>query len=178
MEHQPFKTWILDDENLSEEEQGRLEEHLAACPECARLSQNLKVALKAIRSAPELAAPPDFTRRWTAALADRKREEEKRQARSLGIALSSSALVIALGALLIFVPEFSLISMTAGFITTVLNCLEVIRTAISFITTLFKSISPATMLVLFVVVGGWLLLASFTLALSVWKLAIKKVENK
>ena len=114
MEHQPFKAWILDDENLSDEEKVQLSEHLAVCPECEQLSENLNAALQAIRVAPEMAAPAGFTQRWSASLAARKREEEKRQARSLGIALSSSALVIAIGAMLIFVPELSLISMTAG----------------------------------------------------------------
>lgn len=178
MEHQPFKTWILDDENLLDEQKVRLSEHLAVCPECAQLSENLNAALQAIRVAPEVAAPLGFTRRWSVSLAARKREEEKRQARSLAIALSSSALVIAIGAMVIFVPELSLISMTAGLITTVINVLNAMQTALSFITSLFKSISPSVMIVVFAIAGGWLLLASFTLGLSVWKLAIKKVENK
>ncbi len=178
MEHQPFKTWILDDESLSDEEKVRLNDHLAECPECAQLSENLNAALQAIRVAPEVAAPVGFTHRWSASLAARKREEEKQQARSLAIALSSSALVIAVGALLIFVPELSLISMTAGLITTVVNVLSATQTALSFVTTFFKSINLSTTILLFTILGGWLLLASFTLGLSVWKLAIKKVENK
>lgn len=178
MEHQPYKTWILDDEDLSDDQNLRLNDHLAACPECAQLSENLNSALLAIRVAPEVAAPAGFTQRWSAALATRKREEEKQQARSLGIALGSSALVIAVGAMLIFIPGLSLISLTAGLITTVVNVLDGMQTAVSFATTLFKSISPATMVLLFSIAGGWLLLASFTLGLSVWKLAIKKVENK
>ncbi len=178
MEHQPFKTWILDDEDLSDEERVRLSDHLAICPECAQLSKNLNTALQSIRVAPEVAAPAGFTHRWSMSLAARKREEEKRQARHLAIALSSSALVIAVGALLIFVPELSLISMTAGLITTVVNVLNALQTALSFITAFFKSINLSTTILLFTILGGWLLLASFTLGLSVWKLAIKKVEIK
>jgi len=178
MEHQPFKTWILDDENLSDDEMVRLSDHLAVCPECAQLSRNLNTALQSIRVAPEVAAPEGFTYRWSASLAARKREEEKRQARSLAIALSSSALVIAMGALLIFVPDLSLISMTAGLISTVVNVLNGLQTALSFVATFFKTINPTTTILLFSVLGGWLLLASFTLGLSVWKLVIKKVETK
>ena len=80
--------------------------------------------------------------------------------------------------MLIFVPEVSLSSMTAGLITTLVSVLDGMQTAVSFTTTLFKSLSPATLILLFGIAGGWLLLASFTLGLSVWKLAIKKVENK
>ncbi len=178
MEHQPYKTWILDEEDLSDDQQRRLNDHLAVCPECAQLSENLNSALVAIREAPEVTAPVGFTQRWSAALAARKREEEKQQARSLGIALGSTAIVIAVGMMLIFVPEVSLISMTAGLITTLVSVLDGMQTAVSFTTTLFKSLSPATLILLFSIAGGWLLLASFTLGLSVWKLAIKKVENK
>lgn len=178
MENQTFKSWILDDETLSAEDEALLMEHLAQCPECAELKANLDTALQLVRAAPEIAAPVDFTQRFTASLAARKCEEEKRQARALTLALSSTAIVVAIGALLIFMPEISLISMAAGFVTSVLTCFEVVQSAASFISGLIKNTNPSSLVTVFVVIGGWVLLASLTLALSVWKLAIKKVEIK
>lgn len=178
MDHQKFKSWILNDETLSEEEESLLNEHLAQCADCVQLKANLEAALQVVRTAPEIAAPPDFSRRFMASLAVRKREEEKRQARSLTLALASSAIVIAIGALLIFLPEISLISLAAGFVTSMLTFLGVVQTAASFVSSLIKNADPSSLVVVILVIGGWILLASLTLALSVWKLTIKKVEIK
>lgn len=178
MDNQKFKSWILDDEILSAEDEALLKEHLAQCPDCAQLKANLDAALQVVRTAPEIAAPPDFTQRFTASLAARKREEEKQQARRLTLAFVSSALVIAIGALLIFMPEISLISLAAGFFTSVLTCFEVVQSAASFVSSFIKNANPSSLVTVIIVIGGWILLASLTLALSVWKLAIKKVEIK
>lgn len=175
MDHQTYKSWILNDELLSGEDEIQLEEHLAECQECMQLKINLDTALRMVRLAPQVPAPPDFTQRFTLSLVERKREEEKRQARALTLALSSSALVIALGAILIFLPEISLISLTAGLISSVLRCFEVVQSTTSFISGFVKNANPSSLVTLFVVIGGWIVLASLTLALSVWKLAIKKV---
>jgi len=61
MDHQKFKSWILEDETLSEEEESLLKEHLAHCADCAQLKANLEAALQVVRTAPEIAAPPIFT---------------------------------------------------------------------------------------------------------------------
>jgi len=178
MENKTFKSWILDDETLNDEEQARLNEHLAECEDCAQLKANLEAALQMVRSAPEMPAPPDFTSRFTASLAARKREEEQRQARALTLALASSAIVVALGELLIFIPEISLISLTAGFLSSVLYCIEIVQSTFSFVGGFIRNANPSSLITVFVVLGGWILLASLTLALSIWKLAIKKVEIK
>jgi len=175
MDHQTYKSWILNDELLSGEDETQLEEHLAECRECAELKANLYTALQMLRSAPQIAAPPDFTQRFTASLAARKREEEKRQARALTLALSSSALVIAFGAILIFLPEISLISLATGCVSTLLRIFEIVQATASFVSGFVKNANPSSLVTVFVVVGGWIVLASLTLALSVWKLAIKKV---
>lgn len=176
MDHQTFRIWILEDETLSTEEQLKLEQHLAQCPECSRLSQSLNAALQTIRSASELPTPPEFTSRWTASLAARKREQEKKQARVLTITLTSSAFVILLVSFFTFKPEVSLISMAAGFISTVVQLLNGFQEAASFITHLFQTLHPSTLAVTILVIAAWILLASFTLGLSIWKLAIKKKE--
>lgn len=178
MEHQPYKNWILEEEVLTLEQQTTLNEHLEICPQCAKLSRDLNTALRIIRSAPEVPAPVGFTSRWSLSLTARKREEEKRQARSLTIALASSALVIVMGAMLIFIPELSLISMTTGVLTAILNLINGAQSVLSFVVNFYKHAQPTSLVLILVVFGGWILLASFTLALSVWKLAVKKVENK
>lgn len=177
MDHQTIKSWILDDIALNDEERSKLSDHLAECADCATLMKNLEAALQIVRSAPEITAPSNFSKRFSASLATRKREEEKKQARSLTLALTSSAIVVAIGALLIFLPEVSLISLTTGFISTVLSLFDVIGSTVVFLNGYVKNLNPSTLLTAFVIFGSWILLASLTLAFSVWKLAIKKVEK-
>jgi hypothetical protein len=174
MEHQPFRTWILEKEPLTIEQQANLEDHLASCPECARLSLNLDSALQIVRSAPEVAAPEGFSRRWQASLAQRKHAEEKRQARNLAFSLIGSAIVVAIGAVLIFNPEVSLISLAAGSLTSFLTLVASAESVIEFITHLARTLDPTLLALVLILLGGWILLSTFTLALSIWKLAIKR----
>lgn len=38
MNHEPYEDWLLSGEELTADQQQSLDEHLAACPECAGLS--------------------------------------------------------------------------------------------------------------------------------------------
>ena len=176
MDHYPFKSWILDEIELDQEQRQQLEEHLAGCPQCAQLSQALTIALQTIRSASEQAAPPDFTRKWTATLEARRREQEKKQARTLTIVLGSTALIIALVSLYIFAPEMSLISLAAGFISTIVGVLNGLQHAVGLIVGTFEKLSPSTVIISALILAGWTILAVFTLGLSIWKLAFRKSE--
>lgn len=176
MDHYPFKSWILDEIELDQEQRRRLEEHLAVCPQCAQLSRSLNTALQTIRSAPEMAAPPDFTRKWVASLEARRREQEKKQARTLTIVLASTALIVALVSLYIFLPELSLISMAAGTISAVVGVLNGFQQAVEFIVGTFQKLSPSTVIISALILSGWIILAVFTLGLSIWKLAFRKSE--
>ena len=98
--------------------------------------------------------------------------------RTLVIALSSGILVVVLAALIIFLPEFSLISLTAGLITTVVQLAGTFERVWTFLVSLFQSTRPSTLVFTLFILVAWILLACFTLGLSVWKLAIKKIEVK
>lgn len=81
MVHQPYETWLLDDERLTPEQERELQTHLRICPKCAALARsNL-----ALRAAPVISPPQGFTLRFQQRLAAQRQAEAKR-ARS-GIAL-------------------------------------------------------------------------------------------
>lgn len=176
MDHYPYRKWILDDIELDSVQRGELNAHLALCTQCAQLSNSLNAALQVIRNAPEQAAPADFTRRFMASLEARRREQERKQARTLAIALGSTAGIIALVSLYIFVPELSLISLAAGFISVVVGLLNGVQQALSFISSTYQKLSPSTVVISALIFAGWILLASLTLGLSIWKLAFRKSE--
>jgi predicted anti-sigma-YlaC factor YlaD len=80
MSHQPFETWILDDEPLTQQSRRELQDHLEGCAQCRRLQgrwQAAQMELRARRMAPPM---PGFTQRWQAGLAERRAREQRRQA--------------------------------------------------------------------------------------------------
>jgi len=91
---------------------------------------------------------------------------------------ASTALIVVLVSLYVFLPELSLISLAAGAISAVVGLLEGLHHVISFISNAYKNLSPSALIVIGLVFAGWVLLASLTLGLSVWKLAFRKSEVK
>jgi len=178
MTHNRYRNLILDEESLSLKEQQELTEHLLLCHECARFKQSADHSINLIVTSAEIRPPANFTRSWLVSFEARKREQEKKQARQLILGLSGGILTVVLAMLIILLPDFSLISLAAGFISTMIAILNTLEKAFTVLTTLFQSIRPGTLILTLAIAIGWILLACFTLGLSVWKLAIKKIEVK
>lgn len=178
MNHQPYENWILDEPRLSEEEKRDLSHHLRECPDCTRLSNGWASVQRTIQASQMKPAPADFTGKWSASLARRKREQEKKQARTLVISLCSGAGAILLAVAIYFLPDFSLISLAAGFISTMLSVSNIISNFWSITIKLIQTIPLSTLIVTIAIVSGWVLLASITLGLSIWKLAFRRKVQK
>ena len=178
MRHDHYRDLVLDEETISAEEKAELAQHLQTCEECSRFSRAVQGSLRMISSAPEIQPPQSFTRTWLADFESRKRAQEKKQARTLVFALAGSILVIVLASLVIFLPELSLISLTAGFISTLVHLAGTITRLWTALASFFQALRPSTLVFSLFIAVAWTLLACFTLGLSVWKLAIKKVEVK
>lgn len=176
MKHNPFESWILDDVALDSQQRETLEEHLARCPRCAQLSAAVNSALQSVRELPEMTAPPRFTQRWSASLAARKQAQETKQARTLAIVLVGTALLVALISLYIFSPEFSLISLAAGIISTIIGVVNSFHWVVLLLTGLFQKVTAPILIISGFLLASWILLAIFTLGLTVWKLAFRQSE--
>lgn len=91
MSHQPFETWILDQETLSPDERRNLQAHLAACEQCQRIERKWQSVHQELRARRMVAPAPGFTQRWQASLVERRAREQRRQAwRIFGILLSTA----------------------------------------------------------------------------------------
>ncbi len=178
MNHQPYESWILDDPPNTEEEKQVLEHHIKDCLECSQLQEGWTIAERSLRSSHIQSAPSDFTQRWTADLARRKRELEKKQARTLIIALVSGAIAIGITLGILFLPDLSLISLSAGFISTMFTLFSGIENFWAILFKLAQAVPPSTLIVTIIIVSSWVILACFTLGLSIWKLAFKRGEHK
>ncbi|NCT21964.1 hypothetical protein GW781_12525 [bacterium] len=74
MEHQPFETWLLDDERLTPEQKRVLRLHTSVCAQCAALERSNYF----LRAAPIATPAPGFTVRFQARLATQRHLEQRR----------------------------------------------------------------------------------------------------
>ena len=101
MNHQPFETWIYNEEALEPGEQQKLNDHLQSCEECRRLSLAMEGVRQTFRAAPSPAPAPGFTQRWKARLAVHKQVVQQRQMWILTLTLFGLASLISTGILLL-----------------------------------------------------------------------------
>jgi len=94
MVHRPFEDWLLDDEPLTAEKAGALQEHLQSCASCRQLSQAWQEVEVDLRTSPILSPRTGFSNRWQARLeADRRRLHRRQTAAALGLSLGGAALL-------------------------------------------------------------------------------------
>ncbi len=74
--HEPFATWILEEEPLSPAQRTALKAHLAQCPSCRNLDMGWQAAHRALRHYPESSPPPGYLLRWQTY---RERQKKRRQ---------------------------------------------------------------------------------------------------
>ncbi|MBP9676598.1 MAG: zf-HC2 domain-containing protein [Anaerolineaceae bacterium] len=176
MKHNPFESWIFDESELDPQQQEQLEAHLAQCPRCAQLANALNLALQGIRALPEKTAPPNFTNKCAASLVARRQAQERKQARTLAIVLISTALLVATVSLYLLTPNFSLISLAAETIATVISVLSSLNWLIATITGFFQNISAPILIGGILLFAAWVILAVFTLGFAFWKVAFRQSE--
>jgi hypothetical protein len=73
MKHQPFESWLINDDPLTSEQTQSLDEHLKVCEQCQQL-QIARINVEALfRDTPSVDPAPGFALRWQARL---KREHQ------------------------------------------------------------------------------------------------------
>lgn len=96
------------EQEMSEEDRGRMEEHLENCPACQKLLADRRLYMQALADLPPLEPPPDFTDRVMAGLPPLKSPARLWLALTGGLYLLFSLLVagLALGTRTTFFPLF------------------------------------------------------------------------
>ncbi len=73
MNHQPFRGWLLSDEELSAEQSHALKDHLLTCNACSQLESSWKEVQAVIDRSPQIAPAPGFVERWKVQVAEHQR---------------------------------------------------------------------------------------------------------
>jgi predicted anti-sigma-YlaC factor YlaD len=89
MSHQPFETWLLDENNHTQEQEAALQAHLAICAECRQIHTGWQEARLSLKSARMAKPASGFSQRFSASLAQRRAvQAHRRQIRNLILGLS------------------------------------------------------------------------------------------
>ena len=177
MNHQPYENWILDDIQITAEEQDSLNQHLKECPECYQLSRSWKKVHSQIKATPVKSAPAGFMHRWKADFVARQKEQERRQARTLLISLGSGAGAVIIALAVILLPDFSLISLTVGFLTTLVKLFSGLESLWSVAQNLIASAPKSVLIISGLLTAGWISLAIFAWGVSIWRITTKGAKS-
>ncbi|HVP21782.1 MAG TPA: hypothetical protein VMS73_07965 [Anaerolineaceae bacterium] len=93
MGHQPFETWLLEEQDLSPAQRQELNAHLDACPQCYQLKESLEAAVQMLKATPFISPRPGFTERWKISQAERRSHQHRRQTRLFFLSSIAGAVV-------------------------------------------------------------------------------------
>ncbi len=178
MNHQPYENWILDEIQLTPQEEDSLNQHLKECQGCYQLSNSWNKVRAQIKSTPVKPAPAGFVRRWNEQLATRQKDQERRQARTLFISLASGAGAIMIALAVILLPDFSFISLMVGFLSAIVRVFSGIESLWSVLRSIVTTAPTITLVVSGLLLAGWISLAAFAWGISIWRITSKGVKSK
>ena len=83
MQHKTFEAWIFDDDELDEQDDKALRQHLQECDQCYELKKTWPKVETFLITAPQMAPAPGFVNRWQERLESPRRPRECKQTLAL-----------------------------------------------------------------------------------------------
>jgi len=169
MNHQPFREWLLSEEDLSAEQTQSLREHLAACEDCALIKSSGKEVDALFQSISEVSPAPGFTQRWQLHLAEYQSSHQQRRG---WFSIIATAFIAALLLILLANQLWSLIRNPGPYIAAWLNQVVGLISDYYILQTFFKTnvwLNPINILV-----GSFLLVGMISFMSVLWMTAYQK----
>jgi uncharacterized membrane protein len=79
MNHQPFRDWLLSEEDLSAEQTQALQKHLATCESCTQFKSSVKELDGLFRNSPQVGPKAGFSQRWQSHLIENQVLQQRRR---------------------------------------------------------------------------------------------------
>lgn len=98
MNHQPFRGWLLSEDELTVEQARALQEHLRSCEACSQIESSWNQLEAVISRSIQFEPAPGFVARWQVRLVERQRYLQKQ--RSWYTIGATALIVISLGIIL------------------------------------------------------------------------------
>ncbi len=175
MGHQPFETWLLEEDVLTAEQRQELVAHLTVCKDCLELQNALTATSALLYTSREVSPAAGFTQRWIQDLPRRREAQSKQQTGRFFLYVFIGAL-ISLGGLI------AVLSLTNFSIT------DILVPVAAFFASLFSlasnaqvflgiNISAPLSLVLWILASGSICLLIFGWVYVLWRISSQGVNK-
>jgi hypothetical protein len=169
MNHQPFREWLLSDEQLSYEQSQALKDHLSSCETCSQMESAWNEVELTIRKFPPVEPSSGFTLRWQEHLVEYQYHQQSRKG---WLSISATAFIATCLLVLLITQLWSLIQAPGPFIVIWLNRLVSVISIYYLLQNIVSSNSwyiPA-----FTFVGMFFLIGFISFMSVVWLIAYRK----
>jgi anti-sigma factor RsiW len=174
MNHQPFEQWMLDDEDLDQEQERALQEHLRSCESCEQLAQSWQAVRHEIEADPQVAPIPGFTPRWQVRLVKKRAEQQRRLAWGIfGLCLGIALIIVGI----VYIPEIARLSpaeILANLLYNVTLFLAKANQTRGIIELFTGSVTPALPIAIWVLAASSLSALSLSWIVVMWKIVVPK----
>ncbi len=113
MNHQPFRGWLLSEDDLSVEQAQALQDHLRACEACSQIESSWKELEAVINRSQQFEPAPGFVARWQVRLVE---QQHHRQQRRGWYTISATGLIVMSLMILLAIQVWSLIQAPAPYL--------------------------------------------------------------
>ncbi len=169
MNHQPFRDWLLSEEDLSAEQTQTLREHLATCEDCALIKSSGKEVAVLFQSISKVGPAAGFTQRWQLHLAEYQSSHQRRQG---WFSIIATAFIAALLLILLASQLWSLIRNPSPYIAAWLNQVVGLISNYYILQTFIKT--NAGLNPVYLLVGSFLLVGMISFMSVLWMTAYQK----
>ncbi len=175
MNHQPFNSWLYEENELDPVQLEELKQHLQGCPECSQEREAWLNVKHVLTSSETIQPRPEFATRWQASLTERRARQQRRQVRITILSLAGAALLVLLSLVIYFFSTSSIAELFASVIGTSTQVAVGLLNIGEFTESLLRFLPPALSTGLWLLLAGWICLLSLAWVLSVWRVSHKGV---
>jgi multidrug efflux pump subunit AcrB len=118
MNHQPFRDWLLSEEQPSIEQSKALQDHLQTCDSCSQIESAWKELEPVILTSPQLEPAPGFTRRWLVTL---DKYQSRQQSRRAWVTIGVTAVMVTSFLALLLGQLYSMLQTPESYLVVWLN---------------------------------------------------------
>jgi len=177
MNHQPYENWLLDEKILTPAEKEQLGQHLAGCPQCARMEESLRMLDREFRAIPAVAPPAGFSTRWQGSLANRRRKQQREQTRIILISMAATSVAVGITAAGFLLPRVSPITFVANILTDVVKLVNAVSQFWLFVSS-FLAAAPASLSIgITVTIILWTSLTLLAWGISLYRITLKGIRT-
>ena len=171
MNHQPFRSWLVSEEELTTEQAQSLKDHLQTCDSCSQIEASWREVEAVLNRSAQLGPAPDFVLRWQVHLVEYQRYQQKRRGWYL---IGATSLVVVSLLVALIIQSWSLIQAPGPYVAAWFERFMGLMSIYYTLRNLMASISLPGLL--YSVVGATLLFGMISFMSVIWLATYRKVS--